>query len=42
MLQTNTKHCKRVKEGGAILERVKKEDLFDNVTFEQIAKGVTV
>lgn len=34
------KQCKKVKGRGAILERVKKEDLFDNVTFEQTAEGV--
>lgn len=32
--------CKRVKGGGTIFERVKKQDLFDNVTSEQRTEGV--
>ena len=32
--------CKRVKGGGTIFERVKKEDLFDDVTSEQRTEGV--
>lgn len=38
MLQTIMKQCKRVKEGSAILKRVKKGDLFDNVAFEPTAE----
>lgn len=36
MLQTIMKQCKTVR---VILERVKKGDLFDNVTFEPTAEG---